>query len=133
MPDPAPARAPRTGSPVCTATTKAGTLCSAPAMIEGERCVAHSPKYSDEQRKVWRQRGRIAQRRAARAPFDPADFSTAKGARRALEHAADAVRAERMTVSVANAVAKLAGAAIRASEAEVSRRLADLEKRLSER
>ena len=106
--------------------------CRGLATVDGTHCPMHSPKISDEVRTAWRQRGRMAQKEAKFPHFTKADFSSAEGARAALEEAADLVRAGKMPVSVANAVSKLAGTALKASEVALAKRLAEIEAAVKE-
>jgi len=50
-----------------------------------------------------------------------------------LEEASDLVRSGKLPVSVANAVAKLAGTALKASEVALGRRLAEVEREIRQR
>jgi hypothetical protein len=100
-------------------------------MLDG-KCPHHTTTVSEATKTSWRRRGHAASMRA-RLPveFTPAAFDSEQSARRVLEETADLVRAGKMPTSVANAVSKLAGVAIRATELDVLRRLASLEKRLA--
>jgi hypothetical protein len=118
--------------PRCAGTTKGGKTCPAPGTLPAADkvwCYWHCPSVS-EQRKAARSRGQLAQKKATMAPFPAADFSSEEGTRRAIEHAADAVRAGRMYPAVANTVGKLAGVAGRLGELRLAAKIEALERRL---
>jgi hypothetical protein len=129
---PRPQEAPN-GHPRCGAPTVRRGICTAPGTMPDGRCPHHSVTISEAQKRSWRQRGQKASMRA-RLPieFAPADFSTEEGARRALEQAADLVRAGQMPTSVANALAKIAGVALKASELRLAAQVAEIERQLRE-
>jgi hypothetical protein len=87
----------------------------------------HSPKYSDAEKKAWRQRGQMAMKKLSLASFPACDFSTEQGCRRVLELAGDAVLKGRLPNSSATALAKLASVGLKAAELGVARRVAALE------
>jgi hypothetical protein len=116
----------------CAATKKDGSPCAGLATV-GKHCPLHSPRWSEAEKQIWRKRGNLALQQQRRGDFTKADFSSADGARAALEEAADLVRAGKMTVSVANAVSKLAGVALKVSEVALGKRLGEIEREIKDR
>jgi hypothetical protein len=62
-----------------------------------------------------------------------ADYGNVDTARQVLEETSDLVRAGKLSVSVANAVAKLASVGLKASEVALGKRLGDVERELRDR
>jgi hypothetical protein len=122
------ARAARNGR--CAGTTRHGKPCPAQAQT-GSYCYWHNPEISEAEKNAARARGHRAAKQA-RLPlkFTKADYSSEEGARQVLEEASDLVRSGKLPVSVANALAKLAGTALKASEVALGKRLAALESEL---
>ena len=117
----------------CAGTTTAGEPCPAQATT-GSYCYWHNPEISEAEKNAARARGhRLAKQARMPLKFTTADYSTADGARQVLEEASDLVRSGKLPVSVANAVARLAGTALKASEVALGKRLADVEKELKTR
>jgi hypothetical protein len=96
-------------------------------------CYFHDPAIPEWKKKAARARGHRAAKQA-RLPLKSvkADYSSADGARQVLEEASDLVRSGKLSVSVANAVAKLAGTALKASEVAIAKKIADIERTIRE-
>jgi NAD(P)-dependent dehydrogenase (short-subunit alcohol dehydrogenase family) len=117
----------------CAGTTRDGKPCPAQAQT-GAYCYWHNPEISEAEKNAARARGHRAAKQA-RLPlkFTKADYTSADGARKVLEEASDLVRSGKLPVSVANAVAKLAGIALKASEVALGKRLAEVEREIKAR
>ena len=61
-------------------------------------------------------------------PILPADYRDEESTRKLLEQTTDLVRQHKLSVSVGNCVAKLAGAAARLSEQKLARQMSELQK-----
>jgi hypothetical protein len=126
----------------CLATTKTGGVCHGTPTGDGF-CPAHSPRYNDAQRRVWRQRGaqatnltKLGQERAAVAstlppgvelpptPAETLDWADATKIRLYLQRLALDVAAGRLSVSVAEMLRKLADSTLKVVDVELDMALA---------
>jgi hypothetical protein len=128
----APAKPPRRRNGRCAGTTTEGKPCPA-AATTGTYCYWHNPEIPEAEKNAARSRGqRAAQQARLPLEFTKADYSSEEGARKVLEEASDLVRQGKLPVSVANALAKLAGVALKASELRLAAQINALEARLRE-
>ncbi len=117
-----------------------GQPCGAQATADGY-CAWHSEKYTAEERLTWSKRGGLSSVRKIvtkkleamgtalpDGEGDPApDYATAEGVRSYLERQSRRVANGQLAPSQADAIAKLAGLAVKLAEIQLERDLVDLE------
>ncbi len=122
-------------SNLCGESTKAGGACRTPKMSGRSRCRFHEAQHDPALGALVatdRQRGG-AIRTVREFGLDiPVDLSTPESTRTVAERVAGAVLAGKITASQAQAVSTLITAALRATEAAVTRDLEELERRIEE-
>ena len=120
---------------VCGEPTKAGGTCRTPKLAGRSRCRFHEAQHDPALAAlvaVDRQRGG-ALRTVREFGLDiDVDLSTPESTRTVAERVAGAVLAGKITASQAQAVSTLITAALRATEAAVTRDLKELERRIEE-
>jgi hypothetical protein len=109
-----------------------GSPCRATPAADGF-CTTHTSRYSAEDRRVWRSRGRLEQSKRlladklAKASDLPADFASDDGVRKYLEQTANRVAEGRLLPSQAAAIKGLIDSAIRLAELAADAKIVDLE------
>jgi hypothetical protein len=121
----------------CAGTRLNGTPCNARAAATSGYCVAHDPRHSAAEHKLWRQRGQLAaaKRQVARSQAENPDapsFATQEGVRKCLEETAQKVAQNRLAPSQATAIGALAALAIRLAELESESRVLALELKMEQ-
>ena len=116
----------------CTAITKEGKPCRAPALLGDNKCASHSERPEVKRgMELARLRGALSVALGKMpAEFRRPDFSRHEGIRAMIEDVAAATAQGAMAPSVAQALASLANVALRATELGVELRLAELEEKV---
>ncbi len=119
----------------CTATTKSGKPCGAPALAGGDYCFMHDPARAHERAAARRRGGHNRRtRKAVEVDVSASRLRCVEDVQEALERALADTWVQENSGSRTNAVVRVCLAALRALEAgELEERVAALEARFAER